>query len=158
MKKGFISIYTLIIFLILSLTITFIYTQNENTNEYINDLYNKKQAQYLAESILNIYIDSNYEKIKNEILKDNEYYKNEDRKSYWVSEDGKVSYNGNTYYLKIAYVKRNDDPKLSDVYRIETSKINVGDSVASAQAIFKFIDSKEQLDKKDIKLMAKYTY
>lgn len=93
MKKGFISIYTLIIFLILSLTITFIYTQNENTNEYINDLYNKKQAQYLAESILNIYIDSNYEKIKNEILKDNEYYKNEDRKSYWVSEDGKVSYN-----------------------------------------------------------------
>lgn len=75
MKKGFISIYTLIIFLILSLTITFIYTQNENTNEYINDLYNKKQAQYLAESILNIYIDSNYEKIKNEILKDNEYYK-----------------------------------------------------------------------------------
>ncbi|MDU7411712.1 MAG: hypothetical protein E7L04_04365 [Anaerococcus sp.] len=90
MKKGFISIYTLIIFLILSLTITFIYTQNENTNEYINDLYNKKQAQYLAESILNIYIDSNYEKIKNEILKENEYYKNEDRKSYWVSEDGKV--------------------------------------------------------------------
>ena len=71
MKKGFISIYTLIIFLILSLTITFIYTQNENTNEYINDLYNKKQAQYLAESILNIYIDSNYEKIKNEILKEN---------------------------------------------------------------------------------------
>lgn len=58
----------------------------------------------------------------------------------------------------IAYVKRNDDPKLSDVYRIETSKINVGDSVASAQAIFKVIDSKEQLDKKDIKLMAKYTY
>ena len=38
---------------------------------------------------------------------------------------------------------------------IETSKINVGDSVASAQAIFKVIDSKEQLDKKDIKLMAK---
>ena len=67
-------------------------------------------------------------------------------------------YNGNTYYLKIAYAKRNDDPKLSDVYRIETSKINVGDSVASAQAIFKVIDSKEQLDKKDIKLMAKYTY
>ena len=71
MKKGFISIYTLIIFLILSLTITFIYTQNENTNEYINDLYNKKQAQYLAESILNIYIDSNYEKIKNEIKRYN---------------------------------------------------------------------------------------
>lgn len=158
MKKGFISILTLLIFLALTLTTSFIYEQNENTSQYISDLYNKKQAQYLAETILNIYIDENYENIKDMLLKDEKSYRSSKNESYWISEDEMVIYNGKTYYFKIAYMYRKEEAKLSDVYRIETSKIEVGDSIARAEAIFKVIDPKENSGQKDIKLMAKYTY
>lgn len=158
MKKGFISILTLLIFLALTLTTSFIYEQNENTSQYISDLYNKKQAQYLAETVLNIYIDENYENIKEKILNDEKSYRSNKNKSYWLSEDEKISYEGKNYYFKIAYMYRRDEEKLSDVYRIETSKIEIGDSIARAEAIFKVIDAEGNSGQKDIKLMAKYTY
>lgn len=158
MKKGFISILTLLIFLALTLTTSFIYEQNENTSQYISDLYNKKQAQYLAETVLNIYIDENYENIKEKILNDEKSYRSNKNESYWISEDEMVIYNGKTYYFKIAYMYRKEEAKLSDVYRIETSKIEVGDSIARAEAIFKVIDAEGNSGQKDIKLMAKYTY
>lgn len=158
MKKGFISILTLLIFLALTLTTSFIYEQNENTSQYISDLYNKKQSQYLAETVLNIYIDENYENIKEKILNDEKSYRSNKNESYWISEDEMVIYNGKTYYFKIAYMYRKEEAKLSDVYRIETSKIEVGDSIARAEAIFKVIDPEGNSGQKDIKLMAKYTY
>lgn len=158
MKKGFISILTLLVFIGLSLTLSFIYEQNEATSLYASDLYNKKQAQYLAETVLNIYIDENYATIKENILKDEKSYKSNKNKSYWVSEDEMLIYDGKTYYFKIAYMSRKEEAKLSDVYRIETSKIEVGDSIARAEAIFKVIDAKNNKGQKDIRLMAKYTY
>lgn len=157
MKKGFVSIFTLLVFLFLSLTITFIYQQNQNTSTYILNLYDRKRAQYLAESVLNIYIDENYDDIKQKILEDEKSYKN-DKKSYWISQDEKIIYNDKTYYFKIAYMYRDDEAKLSDVYRIETSKIELGESIGSAHAIFKVVDSDESSEEKDIKLMAKYSY
>lgn len=163
MKKGFISIFTLLVFLTLTLTITFIYQQNENTDQYTKNLYNKKQAQYLAETVLNIYINENIDHIKEKILEDN-CYQSKDVESHWILENEKVSFKGHNYYLKVAHMYRvdrdgrYDDPKLSDVYRIETSKIEVGYSIGSANAIFKVIDSDDISEEKDIKLMAKYTY
>lgn len=157
MKKGFISIFTLLVFLTLTLTITFIYQQNENTDQYTENLYNKKQAQYLAETVLNIYIDENIDYIKEKILEDN-CYKSKKVKSHWILENEMVSFKGHNYYLKVAHMYRDDEPKLSDVYRIETSKIEVGDSIGSANAIFKVINSDEISEEKDIRLMTKYTY
>lgn len=157
MKKGFISIFTLLVFLTLTLTITFIYQQNENTDQYTENLYNKKQAQYLAETVLNIYIDENIDYIKEKILEDN-CYQSKDVKSHWILENEMISFKGHNYYLKVAHMYRDDEPKLSDVYRIETSKIEVGDSIGSANAIFKVIDSDNTSEEKDIRLMTKYTY
>ena len=56
MKKAFISVYVLLILLALSLTINFIYRENEGNFENSLDLYNKKVSMFEAESLLNIII------------------------------------------------------------------------------------------------------
>ena len=56
MKKAFISVYVLLILLALSLTISFIYRENEGNFENSQDLYNKKVSMFEAESLLNIII------------------------------------------------------------------------------------------------------
>lgn len=54
MKKGFISIYVLLILLAFGLTISFIYKENETNFDSVSSLYYKKFAMYEAESALNI--------------------------------------------------------------------------------------------------------
>lgn len=54
MKKGFVSIYVLLILLAFGLTISFIYKENETNFDSVSSLYYKKFAMYEAESALNI--------------------------------------------------------------------------------------------------------
>ena len=76
MKKAFISVYTLIVLFIISLTITYIYNQQKNSASYAKGLYEKKQAQYLAESIMNTFMEENSDQVAEIILKHYEEEKN----------------------------------------------------------------------------------
>ncbi len=58
-RKGFISVYVLLILLALGLTISFIYRENENNYQNTVDLYNKKIAMFEAESLVNMIVEEN---------------------------------------------------------------------------------------------------
>lgn len=57
-KRGFLSIYVLIILLLLSISLTFIYEQAINNNDSNKDLYNRKKAIYELESLYSIIVDN----------------------------------------------------------------------------------------------------
>lgn len=56
-KRGFLSIYVLIILLLLSISLTFIYEQTINNNDSNKDLYDRKKAIYELESLYSIIVD-----------------------------------------------------------------------------------------------------
>lgn len=56
-KRGFLSIYVLIILTLLSISLTFIYEQGKNNNDLNKNLYDRKKAIYYLESIYNIVFD-----------------------------------------------------------------------------------------------------
>lgn len=56
-KRGFLSIYVLIILLLLSISLTFIYEQAINNSDSNKDLYNRKKAIYELESLYSIIVD-----------------------------------------------------------------------------------------------------
>ena len=101
MKKGFVSIYVLLLLLILSVSIAFINDQSENNQEIKSSLLDKKQATYDAESSINIYLKEEKESLLTYIdrdfdrdisalseveianlKEDSVYYKNNNRKIY----------------------------------------------------------------------------
>ena len=159
MKKGFLSVLVLMSLLILSLTISFIYQQNKNTNTYTRDLYNRKKARYKAESVLNICYVDNFEKIEEKILKDYEKMladrKNYEAESYSVG----TTIDSKKYTAKILHISRNDDDSLKDVYRINLNDvIVVGNSQADPEYFIKVIDDPEKPGKKTIKIISKQFY
>lgn len=56
-KRGFLSIYVLIILLLLSISLSFIYEQAINNNDSNKDLYDRKKAIYELESLYSIIVD-----------------------------------------------------------------------------------------------------
>lgn len=166
MKRGFISILTLFVLLVLSLTITFVYRQNVNNNEYISDLYNKKQAQYLAESVINKYVVDNYDELEDAILTDHEKYNKSDEKAnrnkgnYLLDGDLKINYEAKDYNLKLRHILRKEDPKINDSYRLSLFNIKQGNSRSSSEIWFKVIDEDDNLKNngKKIKIITKLTY
>ncbi|MDU2375278.1 hypothetical protein, partial [Anaerococcus vaginalis] len=56
-KRGFLSIYVLIILLLLSISLTFIFEQALNNNDSNKDLYDRKKAIYELESLYSIIVD-----------------------------------------------------------------------------------------------------
>lgn len=56
-KRGFLSIYLLIILTLLSISLAFIYEQAKNNNNLNKDLYDRKKAIYELESVYNIVFD-----------------------------------------------------------------------------------------------------
>ena len=170
MKKGFISIISLFLLLVLSLSTGFIHKQNLNTSEYTKDLYNKKQAQYLAESIMNKYLSENYENLEEIIIKDWEEINKTDSKrktkSYYLSKSQYVFLDGKKYRIKIRHIyrKEREEDKLKDVYKVSLSDINfrVGNSKARSDVYFRVIDDKESENLKNngkkLKMIIKHTY
>ena len=57
MKKAFISIYVLIILLLLALSVSFIAGQNQVDTELSNNISDKKQSLFDAESFVNVLIE-----------------------------------------------------------------------------------------------------
>lgn len=181
MKKGFISIVTLMILLILSLTLNFLYQQNISTSEYSKDLYNKKKAQYLAESIINVYLENNHDKINGLIEED---YKNfgksdiegKDYKPYTYTRkiipceeiinpyehlgiDRSIIYDDELYNIKLTFVDRIDSQKIKKLYMLSNdSWIKVGNSSALSEIYFKVLGNSEIEDDYKIEIAFRRTY
>ena len=56
-KRGFLSIYVLIILTLLSISLSFIYEQGKNNNDLNKNLYDRKKAIYYLESVYNVVFD-----------------------------------------------------------------------------------------------------
>lgn len=160
MKKGFISILALLALLALSLAITFIYQQNQNTSQYSKDLYNKKKAQYLAESVLNIYIEENSKEITDFIIDD--YKENKDisnRETEALRDNLNIDYEDNKYYLKLIYINRNDNfPTINNLYMLSSKNIQIGQSKAIGEIYFKVLENNEKEDDYKIEIAFRRTY
>lgn len=160
MKKGFISILALLALLALSLAITFIYQQNLNTSKYSKDLYNKKKAQYLAESVLNVYIEENSKEITDFIIDD--YKENKDisnRNTETLRENLNIDYEDNKYYLKLAYINRNDNfPTINNLYMLSSKNNQIGQSKAIGEIYFKVLENSKKEGDYKIEIAFRRTY
>lgn len=160
MKKGFISILALLALLALSLTITFIYQQNLNTSQYSKDLYNKKKAQYLAESVLNVYIEENSKEITDFIIDDYKEKKGiSNRNTETLKENLNLDYEDNKYYLKLAYINRNDNfPTINNLYMLSSKNIQIGQSKAIGEIYFKVLENSKKEGDYKIEIAFRRTY
>lgn len=160
MKKGFISILALLALLALSLTITFIYQQNLNTSQYSKDLYNKKKAQYLAESVLNVYIEENSKEITDFIIDDYKEKKDiSNRNTETLKENLNLDYEDNKYYLKLAYINRNDNfPTINNLYMLSSKNIQIGQSKAIGEIYFKVLENSKKEGDYKIEIAFRRTY
>lgn len=160
MKKGFISILALLALLALSLAITFIYQQNQNTSQYSKDLYNKKKAQYLAESVLNFYIEENSKEMKGFIIDDYKEKKDiSNRNTETLRENLNIDYEDNKYYLKLAYINRNDNsPTINNLYMLSSKNIQIGQSKAIGEIYFKVLENSKKEGDYKIEIAFRRTY
>lgn len=63
-KRGFLSIYVLIILTLLSISLAFIYEQGKNNNDLNKNLYDRKKAIYYLESVYSVVFDDEDRLIK----------------------------------------------------------------------------------------------
>lgn len=129
MKKGFISIYVLLILLILSVSIAFISDQNENNQEIKSSLLDKKQATYDAESSINIYLKEEKESLLAYI--DSDFY----RDISTLSKDDianlkeeSISYKNNNRKIYLTRVK--------DFYRDDLKDVNTKTYKISNESVY----------------------
>lgn len=160
MKKGFISILAFLALLALSLAITFIYQQNQNTSQYRKDLYNKKKAQYLAESVLNVYMEENSKEITDFIIDDYKAKKDiSNRNAETLRENLNIDYEDNKYYLKLAYINRNDNfPTINNLYMLSSKNIQIGQSKAIGEIYFKVLENSKKEGDYKIEIAFRRTY
>lgn len=162
MKKGFISIFTLMVLLILSITITFLFVQNQNMADYNKGLYEKKQAQYLAESVLNKYLDENFDQLAKLILEDFEANTKTDRKkTLRIAEKLRTTYDGKDYTLSIAVIHRKDDKDLDGSYMVYANNIRLGEAQGHSHIYFRVKEVGEEsdlFDKNRLEIIIRQTY
>ncbi len=166
MKKAFISVYTLIVLFIISLTITYIYNQQKNSASYAKGLYEKKQAQYLAESIMNTFMEENSDQVAEIILGDYDKKIEEDTKK--IKKQTKslgykyYKYGNKNYKINISRVGNDFRKEIDDLYLIFLDDVRVGDSKADSEIYIKVFDKKdendEEFDKNRLRIEIRHTY
>ena len=163
MKKAFISVYTLIVLFIISLTITYIYNQQKNSASYAKGLYEKKQAQYLAESVMNTFMEENGDQVAEIILKD--YDENQNKKIAYDKLDTKIKYvyNEDKYWLRLSRTNNDYRKETDGLYLIHIHNgVKVGESKADSEIyikVFDKIDEKdEEFDKNRLRIEIRHTY
>lgn len=162
MKKAFISVYTLIVLFIISLTITYIYNQQKNSASYAKGLYEKKQAQYLAESIMNTFMEENSDQVAEIILED--YDENQNKKAAYDKLDTKIKYvyNEDKYWLRLSRINNDYRKEIDGLYLIFLYDVSVGDSKADSEIYIKVFDKKdkndEEFDKNRLRIEIRHTY
>ena len=152
MKKGFISIYVLIILLFISISLAFISKQAKNNREIAYDLYDKKNSSYAAESVINIFLDENEDSLINFI--DKTYRGDFSNNIFNVDYDGK----GNEvriFYLDNKYKVG----ELRDTFRIKSTVygeytrsvseviLKVDKNPILKDEIISYLDNKDSIDK-----------
>lgn len=164
MKKAFISIYALFVLLIVSLTITFIYNQQKSTSSYANTLYEKKQAQYLAESIINSFVEDNSDWIAELIINDYDESKNkEETSSRFIIENQKYIFGDKIYYINISRIYHQNRKELSGLYMIFIKNgVSVGSAKSEAEIYIRVFDEKDensdQFDKNRLRIEIRHAY
>lgn len=158
MKKAFISVYTLIVLFIISLTITYIYNQQKNSASYAKGLYEKKQAQYLAESIMNTFMEENSDRVAELILKDYDGVEKIDK-----VEKIKYRYNEKTYWFYISRLNYTYRKEIDGLYLIHIhNRVRVGESKADSEIYIKVFDKKyennEEFDRNRLRIEIRHTY
>lgn len=166
MKKAFISVYTLIVLFIISLTITYIYNQQKNSASYAKGLYEKKQAQYLAESIINTFMEENSDQVAEVILGDYDKKIEEDTKK--IKKQTKslgykyYKYGNKNYKINISRVGNDFRKEIDGLYLIFLDNVSVGDSKADSEIYIKVFDKKdendEEFDKNRLRIEIRHTY
>lgn len=166
MKKAFISVYTLIVLFIISLTITYIYNQQKNSASYAKGLYEKKQAQYLAESIMNTFMEENSDQVAEIILGDYDKKIEEDTKK--IKKQTKslgykyYKYGNKNYKINISRVGNDYRKEIDGLYLIFLDNVRVGDSRADSEIYIKVFDKKEkndeEFDKNRLRIEIRHTY
>lgn len=158
MKRGFISIYVLLVLLFISVSIAFLVRQVQNNTDIESDLYAKKEAIYDAQSHVNIFYKNEFDKIKEYVLEDlkrtnvdgmsDENFQN--AKLYQLTYKNKdtIIYMGRVIDTKI-------NRKRDKIYKI-ASVIESGNVKAEANIYFKIkehilIDSNSHIKYADIK-------
>lgn len=166
MKKAFISVYTLIVLFIISLTITYIYNQQKNSASYAKGLYEKKQAQYLAESIMNTFMEENSDQVAEIILGDYDKEIEEDTKKNKKQTKSLgykyYKYGNKNYKINISRVGNDFRKEIDDLYLIFLDDVRVGDSKADSEIYIKVFDKKdendEEFDKNRLRIEIRHTY
>ena len=166
MKKAFISVYTLLVLFIISLTITYIYNQQKNSASYAKGLYEKKQAQYLAESIMNTFMEENSDQVAEIILGDYDKKIEEDTKK--IKKQTKslgykyYKYGNKNYKINISRVGNDFRKEIDGLYLIFLDDVSVGDSKADSEIyikVFDKIDEKdEEFDTNRLRIEIRHTY
>ena len=169
MKKAFISVYTLIVLFIISLTITYIYNQQKNSASYAKGLYEKKQAQYLAESIMNTFMEENIDQVAEIILK---HYDEEKKKTIEVTTDDEnktepiehlpYTYKNKKYNINISRIGNEVRKEINGLYLIFLDNVSVGESKADSEIYIKVFDkideNDEEFDKNRLRIEIRHTY
>lgn len=166
MKKAFISVYTLIVLFIISLTITYIYNQQKNSASYAKGLYEKKQAQYLAESIMNTFMEENSDQVAEIILGDYDKEIEEDTKKNKKQTKSLgykyYKYGNKNYKINISRVGNDYRKEIDGLYLIFLDNVSVGDSKADSEIYIKVFDKKdendEEFDKNRLRIEIRHTY
>ena len=142
MKKGFISIFVLLVLLCLTVSIAFISSQSNNDLEINESIYDKKQAIYKGESILNIFLKANKDDLSAYIEEDfaNNPAKNMNNSVDINKKTFEISYANKINYVKVFRMNEFYDidgkSDLLRIYRIENTSV-VASSMAEARAYVK---------------------
>lgn len=165
-KKAFISLYVILLLLILSISVSFIYEQNKNDVNFNKDLYDKKQALYMSESVNNLASkDEGLEDYKKEVfeeIKDHYYgiivreFKKE--KLNILPQSLKINYDDQVYKTSLQYIDSKDYIRLkTTIYKGSAVGVSTSDYKISPKFDFKskdpiVYDFKEDLNFENISL------
>ncbi|MDU3137142.1 MAG: hypothetical protein E6704_06100 [Anaerococcus prevotii] len=158
MKKGFVTIYVLIILLFLSISIAFVSRQVQSKNDLSKDLLTKKQAVYEAESRVNIFVNDYESEIKEYILEDYKRIIDEDLSDvdHANAKEFYIDYNNsNKKIMLMRIIDLNIAPRKDKVYRV-FELIYYKNVVAEANIYIRpreniFLSSEEILRYEDVK-------
>lgn len=167
MKKGFVTIYVLLILLFLSINLAFVSRQVQSKNDLSKDLLTKKQAVYEAESRVNIFINDYENEIKEYILED--YKRLIDQSLSDVdhanAKEFYIDYNNsNKKIMLMRVIDSNIAPRKDKVYRVfehiyyknVTAEANIylrarENILLSSEEILRYEDIKDELNKFEFK-------
>lgn len=158
MKKGFVTIYVLLILLFLSISIAFVSRQVQSKNDLSKDLLTKKQAVYEAESRVNIFVNDYESEIKEYILEDYKRIIDEDLSDvdHTNAKEFYIDYNNsNKKIMLMRIIDLNIAPRKDKVYRV-FELIYYKNVVAEANIYIRpreniFLSSEEILRYEDVK-------